>query len=55
MNIRVKSRPPTRKAALELAREQYVYCSDIVEQGAQTLSALAAMLMGSGWWYFWWD
>jgi hypothetical protein len=55
MNIRVKSRPPTRKAALELAREQYVYCSDIVEQGAQTLSALAAVLMESDWWYFWWD
>jgi hypothetical protein len=55
MNIRVKRRPPTRKAALELAREQYVYCSDIVEQGAQTLSALAAVLMENDWWYFWWD
>jgi hypothetical protein len=55
MNIRVKSRPPTRKAALELAREQYVYCSDIVEQGAQTLSALAAVLMENDWWYVWWD
>jgi hypothetical protein len=55
MNIRVKSRPPTRKAALELAREHYVYCSDIVEQGVQTLSALAAVLMESDWWYFWWD
>jgi hypothetical protein len=55
MNIRVKSRPPTRNAALELAREQCVYCSDIVEQGAQTLSALAAVLMESDWWYFWWD
>ena len=55
MNIRVKSRPPTRKAGLELAREQYVYCSDIVEQGTQTLSALAAVLMESDWWYFWWD
>jgi hypothetical protein len=55
MNIRVQSRPPTREAALELAREQYVYCRDIVEQGVQTLSALAAVLMDSNWWYFWWD
>jgi Domain of unknown function (DUF4253) len=55
MNVRVRSRPPTREAALELAREQYVYCSDIVDQGVQTLSALAAVLMESDWWYFWWD
>jgi hypothetical protein len=55
MNVRVRSRPPTREAALELAREQYVYCSDIVDQGVQTLSALAAVLMHSDWWYFWWD
>jgi Domain of unknown function (DUF4253) len=55
MNVRVQSKPPTREAALELAREQYVYCSDIVDQGVQTLSALAAVLMESDWWYFWWD
>ena len=55
MNIRVQSRPPSREAALALAREQYVYCSDIVDQGVQTLSALAAALMESNWWYFWWD
>jgi hypothetical protein len=55
MNLRVQSKPPTREAAIELAREQYVYCSDIVDQGVQTLSALAAVLMESDWWYFWWD
>jgi hypothetical protein len=55
MNVRVKSRPSTREAALDLAREQYVYCRDIVDQGVQTLSALAAVLMESDWWYFWWD
>jgi len=55
MNVRVQRRPRTREAALELAREQYVYCSDIVDQGVQTLSALAAVLMESDWWYFWWD
>jgi Domain of unknown function (DUF4253) len=55
MNIRVRRRPETREAALDLAREQYAYCSDIVEQGVGTLSALAAVLMESDWWYFWWD
>jgi Domain of unknown function (DUF4253) len=55
MNIRVTRRPETRDAALDLAREQYVYCSDIVDQGVETLSALAAVLMESDWWYFWWD
>ena len=55
MNIRVTKRPETREAALDLAREQYAYCSDIVEQGVGTLSALAAVLMQSDWWYFWWD
>jgi hypothetical protein len=55
MNIRVKRRPTSRAEALELAREQYSYCSDIVEQGVGSLSALAAALMESDWWYFWWD
>jgi hypothetical protein len=55
MNIRGKRRPESREAAIDLAREQYVYCSDIVEQGVGTLSALAAVLMQSDWWYFWWD
>jgi Domain of unknown function (DUF4253) len=55
MNIRVTKRPADRKAALSLAREQYDYCSDIVDQGVETLSNLAAGLMSSDWWYFWWD
>ncbi len=55
MNIRVKQRPQTREAAIDLAREQYVYCNDIVDQGVGTLSVLAAVLMESDWWYFWWD
>jgi hypothetical protein len=50
------SRPPTeREQALALAWEQFVYCSDIVLQGTQTLSALAATLCGGKTWFFWWD
>lgn len=53
VNIRVRRRPKTRCEALDLAREQYSYCSDIVDQGVGTLNALAAALMGHDWWYFW--
>jgi hypothetical protein len=55
MNLRAARRPETREEALALAREQYAYCTDIVEQGTQTLSALAAALMCDDWWFFWWD
>jgi hypothetical protein len=55
MNVRVARMPATRDEALHLAREQYAYCSDIVDQGTNTLSALAATLMVDPWWYFWWD
>jgi len=49
-------RPPTTKlAAMELAWEQYLYCSDIVHQGTETTSALAASLLNSKAWFFWWD
>jgi hypothetical protein len=55
LNIRVKRRPSSRKEALALARDQYRYCPDIIDQGVETLSALAAALMTEDWWYFWWD
>lgn len=55
MNLRAAKAPATRDKALALAREQYEYCPDIVDQGAGSISALAATLMASGWWYFWWD
>jgi hypothetical protein len=48
--------PPTdRKAATVLAWEQYWYCADIVEQGCGSVSSLAATLLKSSYWYFWWD
>jgi len=49
-------RPPqTREAALALAKEQYIYCSDIVEQGTSTLTNLGAALINGRTWFFWWD
>lgn len=48
--------PPKEKPeALELAREQNAYCYDIVEQGVGTVSKLGSGLLGSNFWYFWWD
>jgi hypothetical protein len=55
INLRVARRPATRDEALELARAQYVYCNDIIDQGVGSYSGLAAGLMASDWWFFWWD
>jgi hypothetical protein len=55
LNLKVGRRPATRDAAMELAREQYLYCNDIVDQGLGSLEALAASLMEADWWFFWWD
>jgi hypothetical protein len=52
----VVARPPsTRQEAMTLAKEQYEFCSDIVEQGTETLSRLAAGLLNGPLWFFWWD
>ena len=51
----VKNPPTTKEAALELAREQYLFCSDIVDQGVGNVASLAATLLNSGYWFFWWD
>lgn len=51
------SGPPLDPAAAEhLAWQHYWYCTDIVEQGPPgTVQGLAAMLLKSSHWYFWWD
>jgi hypothetical protein len=52
----IVTNPPQNKAdALDLAWEQYFYCGDIVVQGVGTISNLAATLLNSPYWYFWWD
>ena len=55
INVRVATRPKSREEALALARDQYIYCADVIDQGVYTYSALAADLMANDWWYFWWD
>jgi hypothetical protein len=50
------SKPPTdEESALVLAKEQYLYCSDIVDQGTMSVNNLAKTLLNSNVWYFWWD
>jgi hypothetical protein len=55
LDVRVRRRPANREDALVLAREHFEYCPDIVWQGSDTLSQLAASYTVSDWWYFWWD
>jgi hypothetical protein len=50
------ARPPSnQEAAVRLAWEQYWYCADIVEQGCGSVANLAATLLNSPYWFFWWD
>jgi hypothetical protein len=53
----VVARPPSDfVAALPLAREQFAYTEDIVYQGVHpSIGELAAALVGSARWHFWWD
>ena len=46
-----------QERALDLAKEQYAFCADIIEQGApgMTVTRLAHDLKQSNNWYFWWD
>ena len=51
----VERPPQSFDDALVLAREQFIYCGDIVHQGVETVGNLATSLVGSNHWYFWWD
>lgn len=53
--MRVLSPPTTHEAAFALAREQYVYCPDLVEQDTGSILVLAQLLLRSPVWWFWWD
>ncbi len=52
----IVTKPPTdQESAIALAWEQYWYCADIVDQGCESIANLAATLLNSNYWYFWWD
>ncbi|QQE13234.1 DUF4253 domain-containing protein [Planctomycetota bacterium] len=51
----IQSPPKTPEQANELAAQQYMYCTDIVEQGCESVEVLAAGLLNNNQWFFWWD
>lgn len=55
IELRVPRPPAGQAAALTAAEEQYWYCPDVVDQGVQTLDALAVIQVPSRRWFFWWD
>lgn len=55
IELRVARPPTTREDALNLARQQFIYCSDIVHQGVGSVDALAATVLDASVWFFWWD
>jgi hypothetical protein len=55
IELTVERPAATREEALALAKEQYIYCPDIVDQGVESIEMLAAVLLGATVWYFWWD
>jgi hypothetical protein len=55
MDLYVKSPPTRHDQALVAAQDIYRYCPDIVDQGTETLAALAATMVSGHWWNFWWD
>jgi hypothetical protein len=55
LELKVRCPPRTWRQALQLARQQYIYCPDIVEQGTGDLDRLAGCLLNAPYWFFWWD
>jgi hypothetical protein len=55
VEMRVGQPPSNRVDALRLAKQQYLYCQDIVDQGTRTMESLAAGLLVGTSWFFWWD
>jgi len=51
----VTNPPKSKEEAMQLAWEQYLYCSDIVDQGVETISNLGVTLLNNKCWFFWWD
>ncbi|HEX4125243.1 MAG TPA: DUF4253 domain-containing protein [Tepidisphaeraceae bacterium] len=43
------------REAFAVAKDQYDYCGDIVDQGTETVERLARAIWGSPYWFFWWD
>lgn len=51
----VSNPPKTKEDAMELAWQQYLYCPDVVEHGAKTVSNLASAIFNHDLWFFLWE
>jgi hypothetical protein len=54
VEMSVNNPPKTKDESLKVAREQFLYCSDLIHRKHKTLSALAATLIDAHTWSFWW-
>ena len=54
LELKITRPPADRDEAMNLAWEQYLYCTDLLETHG-TVAELAAHLMGAERWHFWWD
>lgn len=55
LELTVPRPPADPQTVMAVAEEQWWYCPDIVDQGVETLDALAAVQVSGHRWYFWWD
>jgi len=55
MDLMVKYPPTSKEEALAVAKDIYWYCPDDVDQGTETLAALAGSMVMRHNWQFWWD
>lgn len=55
LEARVTRPPDNRPAALRLAREHCIYCRELLASGVQSVESLAAYLLISPIWAFWWN
>jgi hypothetical protein len=55
MDLLASRLPQTFGEAMLLAEEEYLYCSDSIDQGTGTVSGRAAEFLADPWWDLWWD
>lgn len=54
VEMRINSPPKTKDESMKVAREQFIYCGDLIFRKYGTLSSLAAHLLDAPIWSFWW-
>lgn len=55
LEFRVAQPPTNKHAALQLAYEHFTYCPDRTEEDVRLIASLAALLINTNRWFFWWD